>query len=94
MVLMLDDGAVVREVATALHVAPGTVRLWKRRFEISGVDGLKKDASGRGRKPTLSPAMRQALRGLGTGLPTGIRACARALGVSASTVSRWRRRQD
>lgn len=92
IVLMLADGEGVKAVAAALDIAPGTVRLWRTRFESLGPNGLLKDAPGRGRKPALDVAARQALR-LNAGT-IGVRASARALGVSPSTVSRWRRRES
>jgi transposase-like protein len=95
IVLMLSRGAAVRAVTEELHIAPGTVRLWRRRFRELGPSGLMRDASGRGRKPVLSDAARESLQGAhgSEDVPT-VRERARELGVSASTVSRWRRRSD
>jgi transposase len=95
IVLMLARGSAVKAVARELRVAPGTVRLWSKRFRELGPPGLLRDAQGRGRKPTLSHAARQALRaGHGVNEALTVRERARQLGVSASTVSRWRRRND
>ena len=94
ILLMLGAGHDVAAVAAALRVAPATVRLWRRRFLDGGPEGLLNEAPGRGRKPALNPATRDALRteAAGEGSPS-VRSQAVALGVSASTVSRWRRRQ-
>jgi transposase len=91
IVLMLADGHAAKAIAERLGVTSGTVRLWKRRFREGGPQALLRDAPGRGRKPRLDATTRQALReGLGHELT--IQESARKLGVSASTVSRWRRR--
>ncbi|MGH9237190.1 MAG: helix-turn-helix domain-containing protein [Vicinamibacterales bacterium] len=95
IVLMLADGYGVKAVAERLGIAPATVRLWRRRFGESGPEGLLRDAAGRGRKPLLDSETRRSLREqLGAGADPPLRERARALGVSVSTVSRWRRRSD
>jgi transposase len=95
IVLRLADGESVRAVGRGLRVAPATVRLWRRRFLELGPPGLLRDAPGRGRKPALDAAVRQTLRAAGNGFePLAARTLARILGVSASTVSRWRRQRD
>lgn len=95
IVLKLADGCSVRAIAAALGIAPSTVRLWKRRYDDSGPDGLLHDAPGRGRKPVLDLAARRALRtGTGAGDPSTVRSRAKELGVSPATVSRWQRRTD
>jgi transposase len=94
IVLLLIDGQRVSDVSRSLGISESTVRLWRSRFHTHGPQGLLNDAPGRGRKPVLTEAARDALRvphpdkDLGT-----VRQQARALGVSAATVSRWRRRQ-
>jgi transposase-like protein len=92
IVLMLDANRGVTAVASALRVAPATVRLWRARFLASGPQGLLNEATGRGRKPTLDLATRETLRTEAdvAGVPS-VRSRARELGVSAATVSRWRR---
>ena len=94
ILLMLGAGRGVAAVAAALKVAPATVRLWRHRFLEHGPQGLLKEASGRGRKPAMNPATREAVRAGAEvdGVPS-VRTRARELGVSASTVSRWRRRR-
>ena len=95
IVLMVAGGDGVKAVSDALRIAPATVRLWSRRFRERGPSGLLRDAPGRGRKPALDPAARQALRSAaGVGDGRTVRERARELGVSASTVSRWRRRSE
>ena len=92
IVLMLDEHRGVTAVASALGVAPATVRLWRTRFLASGPQGLLREASGRGRKPMLDLATRETLRTeANVAGVLSVRRRARELGVSAATVSRWRR---
>jgi len=94
IVLMLGTGRSVAAVAAALRVAPATVRLWRRRFIEHGPHGLLKEAPGRGRKPALNPAAREALQAGGDLKDSpSVRRQATELGVSAATVCRWRRRR-
>jgi transposase len=51
--LLLADGVAIYEVARRLHVAPNSVRSWRRRFEVEGIDGVGRIAKGRGRKSWL-----------------------------------------
>ncbi len=46
-------GATVRAIATALGLEAGTVRLWLKRFNATGLAGLE-DRHRRGRPPTYS----------------------------------------
>jgi transposase len=95
ILLMLADGHTVAGIADALDVAPATVRLWARRFRESGPQGLLRDAPGRGRKPLLDSMTRLALRaGVESARGLTLQEHARQLGVSASTISRWRRRNE
>ena len=93
MVLLAADGTGPTGVAATLGVTPATVRLWCRRFREGGIASLLRDAPGRGRKPALSLAERETLREASTQRSTvSVRQLARELGVSAATISRWRRR--
>lgn len=92
IVLLLAEGGGVKSIASALRIAPATVRLWRRRFHDHGPSALLQDAPGRGRKPILDAATRGMLRMVSPSEPVpSVREHARQLGVSASTVSRWRR---
>jgi transposase len=51
--LMSADGEAVYEVARRLEVGSNSVRRWRRRFEIEGIEGVGAIAPGRGRKPSL-----------------------------------------
>jgi DNA-binding NarL/FixJ family response regulator len=50
ILLLLADGMSAREVARALRTTRHTVDLWRRRFEAEGVESIRKDRPGRGRK--------------------------------------------
>ena len=93
IVLLLAEGQRVSVIARSLGISESTVRLWRNRFHTQGRQGLLHDAPGRGRKPVLSAAARDALRvGQDKDWVT-VRQQARELGVSPATVSRWRRRK-
>lgn len=47
------DGVANEEIARRCRVDADTVRRWRRRFTVSGVDGVGVIAKGRGRKPWL-----------------------------------------
>ena len=95
IILALGEGDGVTAVADALGIAPATVRLWRRRFEEHGPAGLQQDAPGRGRKPALDLVTREALgKASGVKGALSLREHAKELGVSAATVSRWRRRSE
>ena len=51
--LLAADGVANNEIAELVDVNPNSVRMWRRRFEEEGVDGVGKVAPGRGRKPSL-----------------------------------------
>jgi transposase len=93
IVLLALDGLTCHEIASRISVSLPTVRLWLRRFASQGASALLRDAPGRGRRRVLDPStMMSRLREahlLGEdGQPTSLRAAARQLGVSPSTV--WR----
>jgi hypothetical protein len=80
----LSHASVARRLATTRH----TVRLWKRRFIEGGLEALRVDAPGRGRKPRLDAgALDAVLRVSGEPRPS-VRQLARQLGASSSAVHR------
>ena len=89
IVLLLADGLSTNLVARQLSISPATVRLWCTRFVQLGADGLMHEAPGRGRRPTLDERARQMLL---ADDGQSVRALAGILGVSAATISRWRKR--
>ena len=60
IVLLLAEGQRVSDVARSLGISESTVRLWRSRFHTHGPQGLLNDAPGRGRKPVLPEAARDA----------------------------------
>ena len=52
IVLAAAEGTQNQDIAAALGVAEGTVRLWRRRFAESRLPGIERERSGRGRKAT------------------------------------------
>jgi transposase len=95
IVLLSADRDSARAVAVAMGISPATVRLWRQRFSERGPAGLLRDAPGRGRKPALDPESLETLRRrFKAGAVVTTRERGRELGVSASTVSRWRRRKN
>jgi Winged helix-turn helix len=93
IVLLALDGVREQEIAARVGVSRPTVRLWLARFDKLGVEGLLRDAPGRGRHASLNPAeVRQRLADAGMltpeGNPVSLRKAARFLGVSASAL--WR----
>jgi len=53
VLLLAAEGVANNEIALRVNVNPNSVRLWRRRFEEDGIDGVGKVAPGRGRKPSL-----------------------------------------
>ena len=51
--LLSADGEAIFEIARRLDVASNSVRMWRRRFESEGVDGIGRIAPGRGRRSWL-----------------------------------------
>ena len=97
IVLLALDGLSVDEIASRLGVSRPTVRLWIARFAHGGVEALRHDAPGRGRRPTIDPAVLRARLRDGnmlddSGRPLSVRRAAAFLGVSPSAVWRALRR--
>jgi hypothetical protein len=93
IVLMAADGVEHREIARRLHVAPATVRLWRRRFDREGPAALVRDAPGRGRKRGMSRgAVVGVLRAMldNHPLPRGWTARSLAIHVGTSAATVWR----
>lgn len=88
IVLHLAESVPVSTIARSLGTTAVTVRLWRRRFIEGGAAALLHDAPGRGRKPGAAPVDPRLHEYDGL----TVREAARVLGVSPSTVSRWRRR--
>jgi transposase len=53
VLLLSADGVGIHEVTRQLHVAPNSVRAWRKRFEERGVAGVGVIDKGRGRKSWL-----------------------------------------
>jgi transposase/transposase-like protein len=92
IVLLSAEGKPDLEVAEQLGVNRHTVRLWRERFRDQGLAGLN-DAPGRGRKPYLDPAVKQAVLSGAVQPPANrtrwsCRSMAHAQKVSPSTVQR------
>lgn len=94
VILLVASGTTRRKVATALGVSPPTVTLWAQRFRQLRTAGLMHDAVGRGRKPRISQALRDAIlrarmnQESGNSSSRTIRALARAYRVSPASVHR------
>jgi transposase len=59
--LLAADGVGTNEVARRCGTTDTSVRSWRRRFEVEGVDGVGRIAPGRGRKPWLPPGTVEAV---------------------------------
>src|SRR5487761_267025 len=51
--LLAADGVGTNEIARRCHTTNDSVRAWRRRFELEGIDGVGRIAPGRGRKSWL-----------------------------------------
>lgn len=97
MVLEFERLGTDRAVARRLRVSPRTVKRWRERFLRGGCKALFADAPGRGRKTALGAGAQTLLasyvdrRSRGEKIPA-LRAMARDLKVSVSSVHRWMRR--
>ena len=90
IVLARADGMSKSETARKVDVSEVTVQTWTDRFRDGGVEGLS-DLPGRGRKPTISPKIRERIITQATRPPKGLlrhstRSMAKAVGVSQHTV--------
>ncbi|MCU1490620.1 MAG: family transposase [Acidimicrobiaceae bacterium] len=89
------DGMSSAEVARRCDIGADTVRRWKARFALRGVEGVGTIAPGRGRKPTCTPlVVARILDTTANELPPDGRArwstrtLAKRLGLSKDTVAR------
>lgn len=97
IVLLAASGHSNRQIVKALRVNPLTVRRWRSRFALLGLDGLRTDAPRLGPNPRLSPSLvATVLRKTLLERPPGggrwsTRSLAQQVGVSHSTIRRiWR----
>lgn len=98
IVLLRAEGLREKEVAEQLGTSMTTVSLWSRRFEESGIDGLR-DKPGRGRKPWLPAEKIRKVVTEVTQPPKGrrrwsVRTMAKAVGISHDSVHRIWRQND
>lgn len=98
IVLRSAEGGSIEGIAAELGVAIMTVKLWRRRYAESGLDGLA-DAPRPGHPATYSREDRDRVQTLAMGPPPkgmthwSVRDLARRTGMSPSTVHRvWRER--
>ncbi len=59
--LLAADGVGTNEVARRCATTAESVRSWRRRFEVEGVDGVGRIAPGRGRKPEIAQEVIDAI---------------------------------
>ena len=86
------EGVSVEAVAERVGTTPKRVSMWSKRFETRGLEGLR-DASGRGRKPSIPAGKVGRVLTEATQPPKGrsrwsVRSMGRHAGVSHSTVQR------
>lgn len=55
------DGVANEEIARRYSITPNTVRRWRSKFAVGGVDGVGKIAAGRGRKSWLGDGVVEAV---------------------------------
>jgi transposase len=97
--LLSADGIAIYEVARRLHVASNSVRRWRRRFEVEGLESVGRIAPGRGRRSWLPEgAVAEVVRVTLEEQPDDgsthwtTRTLAERLGVGKDTVARvWKR---
>ena len=93
IVLARAAGGTQLATAAELGVSRPAVIRWERRFSTLGVDGLLKDAPGRGRKPSIAEGKKAKLITQATQPPPhrtrwSVRSMARKVGVSPASVQR------
>ena len=94
IVLLAAQGVPPGQIAQRLGTSRPTVHLWRARFQTGGLAAIRKDAPGRGRRPSIPAATVQAIITATTQTtPTGAtqwstRTMAEAFGVSNATVAR------
>jgi transposase len=59
--LWAADGVANEEIARRCSTTPDTVRRWRARFVVAGVDGVGAIAPGRGRKPEIDASIVEAI---------------------------------
>jgi len=59
--LLAADGVSIYETARRVHVTSNSVRTWRRRFEVEGLDGVGRIAEGRGRRSWVAAAVEEAV---------------------------------
>ena len=92
--LWAADGVANEEIARRSGVDSDAVRRWRKRFAVTGVDGVGVIAKGRGRKPSLPPGtVEEVLRLTHKELPAdgstqwSTRSLAARVGVGKDTVA-------
>jgi transposase len=93
ILLALDEGATVTEIADSLHVSRPTVYTWKRRYAKEGIDGLS-DRPRPGRPTTLEEkAVREILFLTTRRIPKEATHWSTRLMARYADVSQWQVRQ-
>lgn len=96
VILLVAEGASDRAIAHRLGVAPRTAAKWRRRFEIGGIEAIRREAP-RSRRPRGDAELAARIAALGRRPAPraggwSVRALARELGVSHMRVHRVARR--
>ena len=94
IVLLASQGQENKDIAAEVGVTRQLVGRWRNRFVQLGLDGIIKDAPGRGRKPTVRDALAQKIVEMTTqqkppnATHWSTRTLAKTLGISDSMVRR------
>lgn len=99
IVLLWLDGLKPAAIAERLEVSIPTVNLWISRYGRGGVESLRRDAPGRGRRATIEAGEMMARLARAklldaTGRPVSLRRAAAFLKVSPAAVWRALRKTD